>query len=216
MKVNNEGRCIFTKILAKIFLSLGPFFFEKYNAVQLHEELLIAYPELEELPHKTSLIIAPMMELPNNTYALKMSLFSYTIYIPLMYCSILTIYFIVLHQAFRCKDIMSSQTYKNYCILVRAQTIQTFSITIFLFIPYIMQFTLYKFQITNGSILAIVTHFPPSYHLLAEILALFYFVKPYREYLQGTFKKLTWSHSREQKNVEKDFTEFQLVSIRSH
>ena len=77
---------------------------------------------------------------------------------------------------------MSSQTYKNYSILVRAQTVQIFSITIFLLIPYLIHFFLHMSQANNASMIALLMYFPRSYHLLVEILALFYFVKPYREF----------------------------------
>lgn len=38
-----------------------------------------------------------------------------------------------------------------------------------------------------ASLIALGAHYPPSYHLFFEILALFYFIKPYRMYWKKKF-----------------------------
>lgn len=61
------------------------------------------------------------------------------------------------------------------------------SVTLFMFFPFLIQYIVFLMKLENGSLIAQITHFLPSYHLFFEILALFYFVKPYREYWKGVF-----------------------------
>lgn len=169
---------------------LGPFLFFKYDALELRQSLLDSYPELDLLlPHEPSIIAAPLFTLPNNSIPLTIALYLYSLYVPFTFFSGFAIYLIFLKMAFNSKNFISNATYQNYLIVVRAKTIQICSVSILMFFPYLIQFIVFSLKLKNGSLIALLAHFPPSYHLFFEILALFYFVKPYREYIKKKFRK---------------------------
>ena len=78
---------------------------------------------------------------------------------------------------------MSVQTQKNHRIVIRAQSVQIISVIIFMMGPYSFQFIIEMLELQHGSVVALISHFFPTFHLFFEILALFYFIKPFRTYL---------------------------------
>ncbi|KAI1702023.1 serpentine type 7TM GPCR chemoreceptor sri domain-containing protein [Ditylenchus destructor] len=170
---------------------VGPFLFTSYDVIQLRQVLLNEYPLLHQLiVHEPSVIASPVMKFPPNSTILTIALTSYSIYIPFTFISGFSIYLIFLRQAFRVKDFMNEITYHNYLIVVHAKSVQICSVSLFLFIPFLVQFIVLSAKLRHASLIALLAHFPASYHLFVEIIALFYFVRPYREFFMKTMGQI--------------------------
>ncbi|KAI1702994.1 serpentine type 7TM GPCR chemoreceptor sri domain-containing protein [Ditylenchus destructor] len=170
---------------------VGPFLFYNYDVLQLRQVLLDEYPLLHQLiVHEPSVIASPVMTFPRNCTILTVALTAYGLYIPLTFISGFSIYLIFLRQAFLVKDFMNDKTYHNYLVVVHAKSVQICSVSLFLFIPFLIQFIVFSARLRHASLIALLAHFPASYHLFVEIIALFYFVRPYREFFMKTMGKI--------------------------
>jgi hypothetical protein len=177
---------IYQIFLVFIFTSfLAPFIFENYAAPQLREELFTQYPELDELlKYEPLIVVSPLTMFSNSTIFITASLQLYTIYLPIVFTGGLTIYLILIFRASQTKNFLSPQTYNNYLIVVRAQTVQIISATLLMMIPFSMQFVAFSLKNKVGNLVSVIAYFFPFYHLFFEMLALLYFVKPYKVYLK--------------------------------
>jgi hypothetical protein len=159
--------------------------FESFNSTEIRQNWLHKEPILQQIfKYEPSVIGDPLMNFDNTSTLLLISTISMTIYIPLIEIASFALYIFFIHQTYQMKSFMSASTYKSHSILFRAITVQIIASLVMLDIPFLIQYFLYLMEFENGSIWSIIFFFLTSYHLLCEILALAYFVKPYRDYIR--------------------------------
>uniref|UniRef100_A0AC34GP26 Uncharacterized protein n=1 Tax=Panagrolaimus sp. ES5 TaxID=591445 RepID=A0AC34GP26_9BILA len=134
----------------------------------------------------------PFFGFKNASPTLAVSLMAYAIFIFVFFIGGSVIYALFIYDSFiGLKKFMSIQTQKMQMVLFWAITVQLLTVTILLFLPFTIQYAVFLLQIRSGSIIAMSMFLSMNYHLFVEIIALGFFVKPYREYLINLWKKGT-------------------------